>query len=173
MKRLIVTQRVTKVTQRTLLAAGLVLACAGATVAPATDDEPFANLEGHWQGNGTIELANGAREPIKCRANYDLPKQNNLQLDVRCASDSYQFDLRASANYANGAISGNWSESTRNAAGTISGTADKERFEVLAKGPAFSATLTMATKGDKQTIDIQSQDQKTTVKGASISLEQH
>jgi len=30
--------------------------------------------------------------------------------------------------------------------------------------------LTLATRGDQQTIDIQSQDQKTTVKGAKISL---
>ena len=35
------------------------------------------------------------------------------------ASDSYNFDLRGSATYAAGAITGTWSESIRNAAGTL------------------------------------------------------
>jgi hypothetical protein len=40
---------------------------------------PFAKLAGQWAGSGTVELANGAREPIKCRAAYDvLEEQNNL-----------------------------------------------------------------------------------------------
>src|SRR5580704_9050367 len=72
---------------------------------------PFAKLSGQWAGSGTIDLANGVREPIKCRAVYDvLEQQNNLQLNIRCASDSYNFDMRASASLASNAISGSWSE---------------------------------------------------------------
>src|SRR5664280_510141 len=79
---------------------------------------PFQKLAGHWSGNGTIELSNGTEEPIRCRAAYDvLEQQNKLQLNIRCASQSYSFDLRASADYAAGSITGTWSEATRNAAG--------------------------------------------------------
>ena len=133
---------------------------------------PFQKLAGQWSGNGTIELSNGTQEPIRCRAAYDvLEQQSNLQLNIRCASQSYSFDLRASATYAAGAITGTWSEATRNAAGTISGKADGDRFQVVAKGPAFTAILTLVTRGNRQSVTIQSQDEKTRVKGASIALQ--
>ena len=133
---------------------------------------PFQKLAGQWSGNGTIELSNGTHEPIRCRAAYDvLEQQSNLQLNIRCASESYSFDLRASATYAAGAITGTWSEATRNAAGTISGKADGDRFQVVARGPAFTASLTLVTRGNRQSVTIQSQDDQTRVKGASIALQ--
>lgn len=132
---------------------------------------PFGRLAGQWSGSGNIELANGAREPIKCRAAYDvLGEQTNLQLNIRCASESYNFDLRGSANYDGGAITGTWSESTRNAAGTLSGRAEGERFRVQATGPSFTASLTLVTNGDRQVVTIKSQDAQAGVKGASINL---
>lgn len=131
----------------------------------------FGRLAGQWAGSGTIDLSNGTREPIKCRAVYDvLSEQKNLQLNLRCASESYNFDLRASANNSAGAISGTWSESTRNAAGTISGRAEGDRFQVMVKGPTFSASLTLVTRGDRQSVVIKSQDSQATIKGTSIAL---
>ncbi len=132
---------------------------------------PFASLAGQWSGVGTIELSDG-REPIKCRASYDvLEEQRKLQLNIRCASESYNFDLRASANYEAGAITGNWSESTRNASGTISGKAEGDRFQIAATGPTFTAELTLLTRGNKQSVTIKSQNDKANVKGASITLQ--
>jgi hypothetical protein len=137
----------------------------------AQSPSPFQKLAGQWSGNGTIELSNGTHEPIRCRAAYDVLEQHiKLQLNIRCASESYSFDLRASAAYAAGAITGTWSEATRNASGTISGRADGDRFQVVAKGPAFTAVLTLITRGNRQSVTIQSQDDKTMVKGASIAL---
>jgi len=132
---------------------------------------PFGALAGSWSGSGTIELSN-AREPIKCRASYDvLEERSSLQLNIRCASDSYNFDLRASANYSGGAIKGSWSEATRNAAGTISGHAEGERIQVLATGPAFTAELILVTRGNRQSVSIKSHDKDSSVKGASIMLQ--
>jgi hypothetical protein len=131
---------------------------------------PFVGVEGHWSGSGSIQTSDGGKEQIRCRASYDLLKQGkNLQLNIRCASDSFNFDLRGSASYAAGKITGSWSESTRNASGDISGTASDGKFQVIAKG-AFSARLTVATKGDKQTVDIKSLDPDASLKGASIAL---
>jgi hypothetical protein len=131
---------------------------------------PFVGVEGHWSGAGSIQTSDGGKERIRCRASYDVLKQgNNLQLNIRCASDSFNFDLRSSASYAAGKITGSWSESTRNASGEISGTASDGRFQLIAKG-AFSARLTVATKGDKQTVDIKSLDSDSSLRGASITL---
>ena len=123
-------------------------------------------------GPGTIDLSNGRHEPIKCRASYDvLEEQNKLQLNIHCASDSYNFDLRGSATYTAGAITGTWSESTRNAAGTMSGKVEGAGFQVVAKGPTFTANLNLVTRGDKQSVTIKSQDAKADVQGATITLQ--
>ena len=76
-----------------------------ATQGSAPSAGPFDQLAGSWSGSGTIDLSNGTHEPIKCRASYDvLEEQSKLQLNIRCASDSYNFDLRGSATYSAGAI---------------------------------------------------------------------
>lgn len=132
---------------------------------------PFARMAGQWAGSGTIDLVDGGREPLKCRASYDVLAQNNVQLNIRCASESYNFDLRASATYKDGAIGGTWSESTRNASGTLSGRGGGDRFSVLASGPSFSANLTLATHGNRQSVVIKANDTSAGVKGATINLQ--
>lgn len=143
-----------------------------ATQGSAPSEGPFAQLAGSWSGSGTIDLSKGKHEPIKCRASYDvLEDQNKLQLNIRCASDSYNFDLRGSATYAGGVITGNWSESTRNAAGTLSGKVEGVGFQVLAKGPSFTASMNLVTHGDEQSVTIRSQDAQAEVQGATITLQ--
>jgi hypothetical protein len=118
-----------------------------------------------------LRQSNGKPEPIKCRASYDvLDEQNKLQLNIHCASESYKFDLRGSATYAGDAITGSWSESTRNAAGTMSGKVEGAGFQVVAKGPTFAANLSLMTRGDKQSVTIKSQDAQAEVQGATINL---
>jgi len=131
---------------------------------------PFERLAGTWSGNGTIEMADGKREPLRCRAAYDVLKDGaNLQLNIRCASDSYNFDLRSSAEYERGKVTGVWSESTMNAAGQISGRAEGDRIRVVANSQAFTASLTLVTNGQRQTVHIQTQ-QDSRIKGASMTL---
>lgn len=143
-----------------------------ATTGSAPSASPFDQLAGSWSGSGTIDLSNGRHEAIKCRASYDvLEEQSKLQLNIRCASDSYNFDLRGSANYAAGAITGTWSESSRNAAGTLSGKVEGVGFQVVAKGPTFTANLDLVTRGDKQSVTIKSQDTNANVQGATITLQ--
>ena len=155
-----------------LLFVGYAFAQNKTTVGSASKESPFAQLAGSWSGAGTIDLANGKHEPIKCRASYDvLEDQNKLQLNLHCASQSYNFDLRASAAYSAGSITGNWSESSRNAAGTLSGKVEGAGFQVVAKGQAFSANLNLVTRGANQSVTIKSQDAQAEVRGATITLQ--
>jgi hypothetical protein len=143
-----------------------------ATTGSAPSESPFAQLAGAWSGAGTIDLANGRHEPIKCRASYDvLEAQSKLQLNINCASESYKFDLRASAAYSGGSITGNWSEATRNAAGTLSGKVEGAGFRVVAKSQAFGADMNLLTQGNRQSVTIKSQDEKSEVRGATITLQ--
>ena len=155
-----------------LFFAGYAGAQSRATVGSAPSESPFAQLAGGWSGAGTIDLANGRHEAIKCRASYDvLEAQNKLQLNIHCASESYNFDLRASATYSADAITGTWSESTRNAAGTLSGKVEGAGFRVVAKGQTFGADMNLVTQGNKQSVTIRSQDEKAEVRGATITLQ--
>lgn len=131
---------------------------------------PFAPLAGQWAGSGTIDLSSGAQEPLRCRASYDVLSEQKLQLNIRCASDSYNFDLLGSATLSGRSIGGTWSESTRSAAGTITGSAEGDRIQVRATGAGFSADLTLITRGNRQSILIRTPDPSSGIKGATISL---
>ncbi len=135
----------------------------------AQDRGPFAPLAGSWSGGGTVELANGTTEKLRCRASYDvLNGGRQLQLNIRCASDSYNFDLRSSVENDNGDISGTWSESTRNVAGLLNGKAAGRKIDVSVVGP-ISVSLSLTTSGNSQSVVIKS-TQDSSVRGANISL---
>src|SRR5664279_4136615 len=131
---------------------------------------PFDRPAGAWSGRGTIDLANGTREALKCRAAYDVSGQNNLYLNIKCASDSYNFEISSTAAYASGAVTGTWSESPHGAAGSIAGTASGERISVKAEAGNFTATLSLVTHSNSQTVTIRAGDTTAGIKGATINL---
>jgi hypothetical protein len=119
------------------------------------DSGPFAGLAGNWSGAGTITLGTGGRESIRCRAQYTVGGDGtSMQQSLRCASDSYRFDLSSDVIAQGGQITGSWSESSRNMSGQIAGTARSGQFNVIVTSPSFSANLTMTTRGDRQSVDI-------------------
>src|ERR1039458_4983938 len=55
---------------------------------------PFAGFNGAWSGNGTVALSDGTTERIRCKADYKVDGTGlGLKQTLRCASDSYKFDL--------------------------------------------------------------------------------
>jgi len=154
--------------QRTILAAALCLA-AGAT--PAFASDAFKRLEGQWHGKGTIEFSDKSKETLRCRASYDVLQSGaNLQLAIRCASDSYKIELMGNVSEANGKVSGSWSEATLNISGSLSGSASGSSIKVVATSAAFSANFGVVTNGGHQSVSIRSQNADSTIRGASISL---
>ena len=97
---------------------------------------PFTGLSGAWAGPGTITLDSGAKERIRCRANYSVDGSGvNLKLDLRCSSDSFKFELQSSVSHNNGEVSGFWNELTNRVGGTVAGKAAGEQIEVRVEGP--------------------------------------
>lgn len=128
-----------------------------ASPSQAQRSSPFAALPGAWTGPGTITLNTGAKERIRCRAQYKVAESGaDLALELRCASDTYKFELQSSVSHSSGAISGTWSEVTRGAIGTISGTVNGPQLNLRATSPVFSALLAVATRGNQQSISIES-----------------
>ncbi len=134
------------------------------------DTGPFAGLAGNWAGGGTVSLGNGSKERISCRATYSVGADgNNLQQNLRCASDSYRFELSSDVNHQAGQLSGTWSEASRNMSGTLIGTARGHQFEVIVNSPSFSANLSLTTQGDRQSVVVSAPPGGQLV-GASIAL---
>lgn len=138
-------------------ALAILLAGAAAQEPAAAAEGPFASLAGSWSGSGQILLSSGSKERIRCRASYRPDEGgSNIRIELRCASDSYKFELHSDVAARGGQISGMWNETTRGAVGVISGTASAGRMDVRANGPTFSALLTLSTRGGHQTIVIES-----------------
>lgn len=152
------------------------IALAAALVTPpmpaAAASGPFADFTGNWSGNGTLRPSGGAAERIRCVASY-RPRgssQHEVDLQLRCASDSYNFDLSGqfTADEKN-EITGRWTERSRNIGGTAIGTAHGDRLDIHVESSAFSADLVMVTRSRRQAVTIDSHGGGQVVK-ASISL---
>ena len=116
---------------------------------------PFAAMAGTWSGGGVLQSSDGTQERLRCRAGYDVGEVGaEMRLNLRCASASYNFDLTGDVQYRGGAISGSWSEASRNASGTISGRARGGQIEASAMGQNFSAELSLSTRGNQQFVSL-------------------
>jgi hypothetical protein len=129
---------------------------------------PFAGMAGNWSGGGTVTLDDGSTERIRCRATYAVsPSGEGLNQTLTCASDSYKFNLASNVVAHGGSIAGTWSESTRNVTGTIEGHGGNGSFQVVASAPGFTASLSLTTRGNRQSVVIKSES---AFRAASISL---
>jgi hypothetical protein len=129
------------------------VALGGITQAQAAG--PFSGIAGSWAGGGSIAIGNGANERIRCLADYRVGDAGAAAtLQIRCASDSYKFELQGNVRYQNGQVLGDWSETTRGAAGRVAGTIRGNQIDVRVEGPTFAALLSLITRGDKQSISI-------------------
>jgi hypothetical protein len=77
--------------------------------------------------------------------------------------------LASDVQYRGGAITGSWSEASRNASGTLSGRAAGDRIEASARSESFSAELSLTTRGGRQTVSIRPQG--TNIAGVSLTLQ--
>jgi hypothetical protein len=90
----------------------------------------------------------------------DVPvsvEDTRLQQSLRCASDSYRFDLSSDVVSERGVISGTWSETSRGISGSLSGRAGNGSISAVVDAPGFSANLSVATRGNHQSFSILSQ----------------
>jgi len=135
--------------------AGLLLLSVGSGGA-RSEPGPFSALSGSWSGGGMIKKSNGASERIRCRSAMETAGGSNLSLRLRCASDSYNFDLTANIAYQGGTLSGSWQEATRSLIGGISGhsTAEGRQVQAVAQAPGVTSNITLTTRGNHQSVLI-------------------
>ena len=149
-------------------AAGVGAALLFSVSAGHAQSSPFAGFSGAWSGNGKVSLSDGSNERLRCRAVYQIDGSGLvLKQTLRCASDSYKFDLSSDVTSHGDHITGNWSETNRNISGSLLGTAGNGKIDVKVESAGFTATLTLRTTGNKQTVQINSQGD---IRGVSITM---
>ena len=122
-----------------------------ATAAYSEKANPFTKFGGNWNGNGLIYLSNGNKERIRCRTGVtasDLGNIANLKLTLRCAGDSYNFEIQSELNHTNGAVTGTWTEISRGINGNVTGTVNDEKINAIAESTTFQATLEIMSQTD-------------------------
>lgn len=152
---------------RRLLMAAAVLFCGSFFAAPAqAQSGPFADLAGNWAGGGTVTLDDGSKERIRCRASYRVAGAS-MTMTLTCASEAYKFQLSANVVDQGGAITGTWSEASRNISGTLQGRGSGGNFQAVASSGGFNANISLRTAGNRQSISMSADTQ---FRGAAIAL---
>ncbi len=152
--------------RRLLVAAAVLFAASVANSESKAQSGPFAALAGSWSGGGTVMLDDGSTERIRCRARY-APAGPVMDMSLTCASEAYKFNLSASVRAEGNAITGSWSEASRNISGVIRGHGGGANFEVVAETAGFNASIALRTSGTKQTVTMRADSQ---FRGANIAL---
>lgn len=134
------------------LTAGLVFA-ATATTSLAAGATPVGDLPGRWSGWGSVTLASGQSEQVKCVATYFV-EGPSVRQNLRCASQSYKIDAVATLSVANGRVTGAWEERTWSVGGSVTGKVNDKGFDLAINGPNFGAAMTVGGTNCKQSINI-------------------
>jgi hypothetical protein len=154
-------------------ATALVVAWAYAGQPVAAAGGPFAEFRGSWSGTGTLRT-HEKTERIRCEASYRPlgSTQHEIDLTLKCDSDSYKFNLggRFQADAGNH-VSGQWTEHTRNVGGIVIGNVHGDRFDLHVESSAFTADMAIVTRSKRQSVTISAQGGGDNVK-ASLTLGQ-
>lgn len=152
--------------RRLLIAAAVLFAAGIANSESNAQSGPFAAMAGSWSGSGTVTLDDGSTERIRCRAKY-APIGPTMEMSLTCASDAYKFNLAANVQSAGNAVSGSWSEASRNISGSLQGRGGSGNFEVVASAAGFNANIALKTSGNRQTVTMRADSQ---FRGANITM---
>jgi hypothetical protein len=150
----------------TFAAVAFFMTSIAAPTANAQSSGPYAGMAGNWSGGGTVTLDDGSNERIRCRATYQVSGPS-MNMSLTCASDAYRFNLTASVVDQGGTITGQWSETSRNITGSLSGRGGGGNFQVTAVTAGFNANIALRTTGNKQTVSIRADSQ---FRAANIAL---
>jgi hypothetical protein len=154
------------------LSTALIAAALLAGAALPASAGPFDALNGSWSGSGTVHPQGGSAERIRCNATYRPSGASDLSVTLRCASDSYNFNLSGNISSDGSSLRGQWTETSRGVGGSVSGTVRGDRMQVHIDSSGFSADLGISTHGRSQSVSMDSRGGGQIVKGSITMAKQ-
>ncbi len=150
--------------------ATIMVAAASSSISAAVEQPTiFVSLSGDWAGDGNVATKAGSNESIRCRAKYTVNDRGDyLQQALRCASDSYKFEISSTMSYSNGGIVGTWADAIANVAGQLTGNVYPDRIKGSVNGSLFSASVAVITDGTRQSVNIEPTG--TSIKAITITM---
>jgi hypothetical protein len=118
-------------------------------------DGPLAHFAGNYTGSGKITVKDGTSERIRCRST-NTATGNGLVLSMRCASDSYKFDLGSEITASGSDISGSWNETTRGVNGSLSGKIAGGNIQATANAVGVTAGIAIRSTANSLAVSIRS-----------------
>ena len=116
--------------------------------------EPITDIAGFWSGSGSVTLAGGNTERVKCQVFYKADNDVQLRQTLRCASTDYTINATADLQVKGGQVTGRWEEKTYAAKGEVTGRFSGEGFNLVIKGANFTAAMNVTLSSCKQSISI-------------------
>jgi uncharacterized protein GlcG (DUF336 family) len=114
---------------------------------------PVEDLPGYWTGLGSITMAGGNTEQLKCVVTYRV-NGASLKQNMRCASAAYTINGVADLDVRGDQVTGKWEEQTYAATGDVTGKVVDGGFTLTIKGVNFTAGMTVSGSNCKQQIAI-------------------
>ena len=152
----------------TAISCSLILLGACNPAKSASDARIFERLAGSWSGAGTVKVAGGSDERIRCRADYVPSNSTQVRLMLRCASDGFNLQVVSDVTRDGDRILGTWAEATTGVSGDLTGSVSADRINASTEGAGFSARISIAVRGTTQNIQLISQGP--TESTASVAL---
>jgi len=132
-----------------------VLGAAATVVEPAFAAGPFRPFLGSWRGTGELTTQDSRKEPISCRATYDDGgDEQSLNITLVCASDAFRINIESSVTEDQGALRGQWRETTRGVQGDVSGQIGRGDFEGQVSAGGVSVGMSIRVSGRRQAVYI-------------------
>ncbi|MEQ1716094.1 MAG: hypothetical protein ABL907_08945 [Hyphomicrobium sp.] len=124
--------------------------------AEAGSASPFTSLAGRWVGEGRFGIKDNPPESVKCRATYIAgASADELKQTIRCATAGGSIEVISAIQHAAGVLTGSWSETTHNIAGSLEGQVTPTGFRIVVKGSDLAANMDVLVKSDSQLVEIQ------------------
>jgi hypothetical protein len=137
---------------------GLIFGVALALCWPVFAASSIEGMNGFWSGSGSVVLANGKTERVKCSVFYKVTEEGTaIRQAMRCASADYKIDALTELKIRGDKVSGSWEEKTYSATGEITGKYANDNMVLSIKGATFSAAMNVTLSDCKQNISISPQ----------------
>ncbi|WP_374546442.1 hypothetical protein [Rhodoblastus sp.] len=131
------------------------LALAGTAPAVSADPGGFFAFAGNFRGAGQVQVNDGRRERITCRATGAVGGAGRtMSQNIVCASDSYRFDIRGQMIASGGEVSGDWQEATRGVNGSIAGRLVDDHLSGFVNAIGFTAGFAIRVIGRQMSFSL-------------------